>query len=70
MPAIDTKMTPEPQQQIINELQDVIIQTIDLIDRFEEREMEEQLVDDYEQLHMVLEKALKKQPKHIQALIT
>lgn len=62
-------MTPEQHQQIIDELQDVIIQTIDLIDRFEEQEMEEQLDEDYEQLHTVLEKAIKKQRKHIQALI-
>lgn len=61
-------MTPDQHQQIIDELQEVIIQTIELIDRFEDQEMQESLEDDYERLHTVLEKASQKQRKHIQAL--
>lgn len=63
-------MTPEQHQKIIDELQDVITQIIDLLDRFEDEGMQTALAKDYEQLHQILAKATKQQRRHIREMIT
>lgn len=62
-------MTPPQLQTVIDELQDVIKQTIDLMDRFENKEMQQTLTADYKKLHRILTKATKQQRLHMQALI-
>ena len=62
-------MTPQQLQTVIDELQDVIKQTIDLMDRFEDRAMQQTLTADYKKLHRILTKATKQQRLHMQALI-
>lgn len=62
-------MTPQQLQTVIYELQDVIKQTIDLMDRFENKNMQQTLTADYKKLHRILTKATKQQRLHVQALI-
>lgn len=42
-------------QNLIDQLQTIILQTITLIDRFEDKQMQAQLPADYAQLYEVLE---------------
>lgn len=67
--AVQNLMTPQQLQIVIDELQDVIKQTIDLMDRFEDREMQNTLTADYEKLHHILTEATQQQRLHMQALI-
>lgn len=62
-------MTPQQLQTVIDELQYVIKQTIDLMDKFEDKAMQETLAEDYKKLHRILTKATKQQRLHVQALI-
>ena len=62
-------MTPQQLQTVIDELQDVIKQTIDLMDKFENKDMQQTLTADYKKLHRILTKATKQQRLHMQALI-
>lgn len=62
-------MTPQQLQTVIYELQDVIKQTIDLMDRFENKDMQQTLTTDYKKLHRILTKATKQQRQHMQVLI-
>ena len=62
-------MTPKQLQIVINELQDLITQTIELMDRFEDKDMQQTLTADYKKLHRILTKATKQQRLHMQALI-
>ena len=52
-------MIPKQLQIVIDELQDVIIQTISLMYKFEDKEMQESLAADYKKLHRILTKATK-----------
>lgn len=62
-------MTPKHHQKIIDKLQNVITETLDLMDRFEEKGMQGEMAADYQELHEILAKATKKQRRHMQALI-
>lgn len=62
-------MTPQQLQTVIDELQDIITQTIDLMDRFENKDMQQTLTADYKKLHRILTQATKQQRLHMQALI-
>lgn len=62
-------MTPNQHQKIIDELQDVITQTIDLINRFEDKNMQAAQAQDYEQLHQILAQATKQQRRYIRKMI-
>lgn len=62
-------MTPQQLKTVIDELQDVIKQTIDLMDRFEDKAMQDTLTADYKKLHHLLTTATKQQRLHMQALI-
>lgn len=62
-------MTPQQLQTVIDELQDVIKQTIDLMDKFENKDMHQTLTADYKKLHRILTKATKQQRQHMQTLI-
>ena len=62
-------MTPQQLQTVIDELQDLIKQTIDLMDRFENKDMQQTLTADYKKLHRILTQATKQQRLHMQALI-
>lgn len=53
--------TRPTKQELIDQLQTIILQTISLIDRFEKREMQEVMPVDYAQLYEVLEKSIKQQ---------
>lgn len=62
-------MTPQQLQTVIDELQDLITQTIELMDRFEDKDMQQTLTADYKKLHRILTNATKQQRLHMQALI-
>lgn len=62
-------MTPKQHQKIINDLQNIITETIDLMDRFEEKGMQEDMAADYQELHEILARATKQQRQHMQALL-
>lgn len=53
--------TRPTKQELIDQLQTIILQTISLIDRFEKKEMQEVMPVDYAQLYEVLEKSIKQQ---------
>ena len=62
-------MAPKQHQIIIDRLQNIIADTIRLMDQFEEKDMVEPMAEDYEKLHTILTKAIQKQRKHIRAQI-
>lgn len=62
-------MTPQQLKTVIDELQNIIKQTIDLMDKFEDKEMQQTLTADYKKLHRILTQATKQQRLHMQALI-
>lgn len=56
-------------QNLIDQLQTIILQTITLIDRFEDKQMQAQLPADYAQLYEVLENSIQQQRKLQKELI-
>lgn len=62
-------MTPQQLQTVIDELQDLITQTIELMNRFEDKAIQKTLAEDYKKLHHILTKATKQQRQHMQTLI-
>lgn len=50
-------------QNLIDQLQAIILQTITLIDRFEDKQMQAQRPADYAQLYEVLENSIQQQRK-------
>ncbi|WP_269900007.1 hypothetical protein [Paenalcaligenes faecalis] len=60
---------PTQHQSLINQLQTIILQTITLIDRFEDKQMQAQLPADYAQLYEVLENSIQQQRKLQKELI-
>lgn len=54
---------PTQHQSLIDQLQAIILQTITLIDRFEDKQMQAQLPADYAQLYEVLENSIQQQRK-------
>ncbi|WP_444677473.1 hypothetical protein [Halomonas sp. E19] len=62
-------MTPDEHQQVIDELQGLIDDTQQTIDRFEATGMEEKLAEDYEKLLAILDDAVKQQRAHTLAML-
>lgn len=60
---------PTQHQSLIDQLQTIILQTITLIDRFEDKQMQAQLPVDYAQLYEVLENSTQQQRKLQKELI-
>ena len=60
---------PTQHQPLIDQLQTIILQTITLIDRFEDKQMQAQLSADYAQLYEVLENSIQQQRKLQKELI-
>lgn len=60
---------PTQHQSLIDQLQAIILQTITLIDRFEDKQMQAQLPADYAQLYEVLENSIQQQRKLQKELI-
>lgn len=60
---------PTQHQSLIDQLQTIILQTITLIDRFEDKKMQAQLPADYAQLYEVLENSIQQQRKLQKELI-
>ena len=60
---------PTQHQSLIDQLQTIILQTITLIDRFEDKQMQAQLPVDYAQLYEVLENSIQQQRKLQKELI-
>ena len=60
---------PTQHQSLIDQLQTIILQTITLIDRFEDKQMQAQLPADYAQLYEVLENSIQQQRKLQKELI-
>ena len=60
-------MTPFEHQQAANELNRLILDTLDLIQRFEDHGMDTTMHDDYEQLHVLLATATKDYRAHVRA---
>ena len=56
-------------QNLIDQLQTIILQTITLIDRFEDKQIQAQLPADYAQLYEVLENSIQQQRKLQKELI-
>lgn len=57
-------MTPAEHQQVADDLNRLILDTLDLIDNFETHSMNTALADDYEQLHAILASATQQFRKH------
>lgn len=57
-------MTPAEHQQIADDLNRLILDTLDLIDNFETHGMNTAMADDYEQLHTLLASATKQFREH------
>ena len=53
--------TSRSKQQLIDELQAIILKTLTLIDRFEQKEMQEMLPVDYAHLYEILERSTQQQ---------
>ena len=51
-------------RHLIDELQDVITDTLNLLDGFEETGMNERMADDYDQLHRILKTAITDQRRY------
>lgn len=62
-------MTLKKHQKIIDDLQEIIIQTIGFIHQFEEAGMHTLLIKDYKQLHETLAEATASQRKNIAKII-
>lgn len=62
-------MTPKQHQIIIDKLQNIITDTIRLMDQFEEKDMVEPMSEDYEKLYTILTRTTKQQRLHMQALL-
>lgn len=62
-------MASQQLKTVIDELQDVIKQTIDLMDRFEDKAIQNTLTADYKKLLHIFTTATKQQRLHMQALI-
>ena len=60
---------PTQHQSLIDQLQTIILQTITLIDRFEDKQMQAQLPADHAQLYEVLENSIQQQRKLQKELI-
>ena len=60
---------PTQHHSLIDQLQTIILQTITLIDRFEDKQMQAQLPADYAQLYEVLENSIQQQRKLQKELI-
>lgn len=60
---------PTQHQPLIDQLQTIILQTITLIDRFEDKKMQAQRPADYAQLYEVLENSIQQQRKLQKELI-
>ena len=57
-------------RRLINELQEVIMGTLKLLDDFEDTGMDEQMVDDYDHLHRILNTAIADQRRYQTELLT
>ncbi|MDC8443631.1 hypothetical protein JJO83_13125 [Halomonas aquamarina] len=62
-------MTADEHQQVIDELQAVINDTQNTIDRFEATGMDEQMPESYEKLLDILDDAVKQQREHVLGML-
>ena len=62
-------MNKTDHQRVINELQTVIDETQHTLDRFEATGMDEQMLEDYEVLLVILDDAVAQQREHTLAML-
>jgi len=62
-------MNKTDHQRVINELQTVIDETQHTLDRFEATGMDEQMLEDYEVLLVILDDAVAQQREHTMAML-
>lgn len=62
-------MTGDEHQQVIDELERVIVDTRETLERFEATGMDTEIPKDYETLHEILDKAVKEQCAHTLAML-
>ncbi|MEL7968834.1 hypothetical protein AAG587_20945 [Vreelandella neptunia] len=62
-------MTPDDHQYVIDKLQELIDDTYETLNRFEEAGMDLATTKDYENLLSILDSAVKQQRKHTQAML-
>jgi hypothetical protein len=62
-------MTSAEHQQVANELNKLILDTQDLMQRFEDHGMDMTMHEDYEQLHVLLATATKDYRAHMRATL-
>lgn len=63
-------LKPADYHHLINELQGVIIDTLRLLDDFEETGMNQHMVNDYDHLHRILKTAIADQRRYQGELLT
>ncbi|WP_075879878.1 hypothetical protein [Vreelandella massiliensis] len=62
-------MTNEEHQRVIDELQAVINETQQTIERFENAGLEGEMPEDYEKLLVILDDAVKQQREHTRVML-
>ncbi|MDT0500489.1 MULTISPECIES: hypothetical protein [unclassified Halomonas] len=63
-------MTADEHQRVIDELQAVIDDTQHTLDRFEATDMASEMPEDVEQLHAILDRAVRDQKAHTLRMLT
>lgn len=62
-------MTDDERQHVINELQEVIDDTLATLSRFEATGMEDEMREDYDKLLEILDDAVKHQREHTRVML-
>ena len=62
-------MTDAEYQKVIDELEELIVDTRETLERFEATGMDTEMPEDYDRLHEILGKAVKEQRAHTLAML-